>query len=143
MQGTGTLIAEFALGANSDANRWPTLAAISDGTSNNSLNIFQNAGGTTIAADGYVGGVGSGQLTGPSVSVGATTKAALSWSGGTASLCVNGGTVVTDSAWAVSSAMTMMYIGANSGSPTGIRHIRRLKYYPRRLTNAELQSLTT
>lgn len=56
---------------------------------------------------------------------------------------VNGATVVTDSAGLLP-AVDKAYIGADWNGVGAINgHIRRLAYYPSRLTNAQLQALTT
>jgi hypothetical protein len=57
----------------------------------------------------------------------------------------NAGSVVTDTAGAVPVSLTQLNIGAD---PSGVAanvmntHIRQIVYYPRRLSNAELQAIT-
>lgn len=57
----------------------------------------------------------------------------------------NAKTVVTDTAGAVPVSLTQLNIGADpSGASTNVMntHIRQITYYPRRLSNAELQGIT-
>jgi len=58
--------------------------------------------------------------------------------------CLDSGNVVKDSAGTVPSPISNMHIGSTapqSGIYSG--HIKSIKYYPRRLTDAQLQELTT
>jgi len=56
--------------------------------------------------------------------------------------CVNGGTVTTSTATGVPVVATKIDIGNYSNKSYLNGHIKSLKYYPRRLTNAQLQELT-
>ena len=57
---------------------------------------------------------------------------------------VDGGSVVIDTAGSTPSGISIFRIGANSTSGELLNgHIKSIKYYPRRLTNAQLQDLTT
>ena len=53
----------------------------------------------------------------------------------------NGGTVVTDATGTVPTGMSQVFLGGPSGVLNG--YIRRITYYPVRLTNANLQAITT
>jgi hypothetical protein len=57
----------------------------------------------------------------------------------------NGGAVLTDTSGAVPVSPTFLAIGDTSSGSVNILngHISRLRYYPTRLTNAQLQSLST
>jgi hypothetical protein len=52
----------------------------------------------------------------------------------------NGGTVVTDATGTVPTGMSQVILGGPSGVLNG--YLRRITYYPRRLSNAELQAIT-
>ena len=56
----------------------------------------------------------------------------------------NGGSVLTDTNNGQFSQVVYLYIGAGSGGTSDLLngHIKSIKYYPRRLTNAQLQALT-
>lgn len=56
---------------------------------------------------------------------------------------VNGGTVATDASGTIPTVSALQLGGLGSGSSPLNGHIRRISYYPRRLTNTELQALTT
>lgn len=55
---------------------------------------------------------------------------------------VNGGLVTTDTAVSLSSGITTLAIGNRVSGAFLNGHIRRLVYFPRRLTNTELQAIT-
>jgi len=56
--------------------------------------------------------------------------------------CVNGGTVTTSTATGVPVVATKIDIGKYFNGSYLNGHIKSLKYYPRRLTDAQLQELT-
>ncbi len=55
----------------------------------------------------------------------------------------NGSSVTTDSAGIIPTGIDRLNIGNQTGATYGVQHIRSLSYYPKRLTNAELQALST
>jgi hypothetical protein len=58
--------------------------------------------------------------------------------------CAAGGTVLTDTSGTVPASLTLIYIGSELGSNSLLGgYIRRLALFPRLLTNAELQGITT
>ena len=84
----------------------------------------------------------------PSASAGATVpgqfyKAAFAFASGDQGMSVNGGSVLTG-VTAITTAPTQLRIGQNVlGGSFLTAHYKRLTYYPRRLSNAELQSITS
>ncbi len=72
----------------------------------------------------------------------AATAAALAYKANDFALCVDGGTVLTDTSGAVPSPATALHIGAFNGNSILNGHIRQISYFPRRLSNADLQALT-
>jgi hypothetical protein len=58
---------------------------------------------------------------------------------------LDGGSVTTDTSGLVQTGITDLHIGGvkNSASNYLCGHIKSIKYYPRRLTNAQLQDLTS
>jgi len=72
-----------------------------------------------------------------------TAKAALSVSRNDARGCVNGGSVVSDLSVNVPTADTLLVGKDYSGGSNYLNgHIKSIQYYPRRLTNVQLQELT-
>lgn len=55
--------------------------------------------------------------------------------------CVNGNTVTQISSGVVPTGIDKLFMGGSSGNLNG--HIKRLTYYPKRLSNSELQALTS
>lgn len=70
------------------------------------------------------------------------SKAAAACDGTTRTLCMNAGTVTSDSA--SFGTIGTIYIGSDNGSGNFFcGYIPRLSYWPRRLSNSDLQTLTT
>jgi hypothetical protein len=120
----------------------PALVSIDDGTNNNRLSMFYaDSGGKAV----FFRIVAAGAATNPTPANVSTTvnKAALAYAiganqgGGSAD-----GSAATLSSPAAIPVVTQMRIGS---ATTGQRseYIRRITYYPRRLSNADLQTLTT
>lgn len=82
-------------------------------------------------------------------SAGATYKTAASWDASFMQFALNGqaGTALTNTVAALLSAQNIFHIGSQTvgGSPPYALngHIRKIAYFPRRLTNAELQGITS
>jgi hypothetical protein len=78
--------------------------------------------------------------------VGATVNAAIAWNGSTnAAFTANGLTVGTDTSYTLptSDSLQIGRWGSESISGYWSGHIRKVSFYPQRLTNAELQAITT
>jgi hypothetical protein len=70
-------------------------------------------------------------------------KTALAYKANDAAAAINGTASATDTSVTLPSALTAMYLGQNAVNTQQINgHLRRITYYPRRLANAELQSIT-
>lgn len=58
-------------------------------------------------------------------------------------LSANGGSVITDNSGAIPTEIAQLKLGIDSVGGTALNgHIRRIAYFPRRLSNAELQGIT-
>jgi hypothetical protein len=91
---------------------------------------------------------GSGLFTGNSVSVGAVTKIGSTYTSGTGTVCMNGGTIAslamtTGYAGLVASGLAFFVVAAAGSTDNGSGYLRSLRYWPRVLSNAELQQVTT
>jgi len=76
------------------------------------------------------------------ISSSTTYKAAFAFASGDQAMSVNGAAVLTGTT-AITGTPTLMRIGSNSAASSFITApIRRIAYYPRRLSNAELQAIT-
>lgn len=114
--------------------------------------ISGNAGSPTIAtgADGRLtAGVRSGaavfSATGPLYTFGAVNKAAFGYLSGASTAAVNG-TTIGPSATALSVTGTVVEFGSDGVTPGNNAlngWLRRVRYWPRVLSNAELQAVTT
>jgi hypothetical protein len=93
-----------------------------------------NAAGTTST-----GGVSQSSMTALST---ANTKVAMAYAANDEAFCANGGTVVTDATVTLPAGLTAARLGTN-GSVSWSGTLRRVSYWPSRLTNAQLQLVTT
>ena len=141
---TGTFVANWYGSASSATAR--SVIATSDQTTKH-LHMYQTPSALTLRlADFPVTTV----TTANSLTAGALTKGAFSYANTATSLCLNGGTVATGTL-AFSAAPTWLSIGGPSTNGTSItdttvmlkNSIRTLKYFPARLSNAQIQGLTT
>ena len=139
-QAEGTLFAEFvqtfsqagnkavvSLDANSASNQ----ALLLTEQSPDKVRLFVDSGGSTQA------NVNAGNIT-----LGSVTKQAAAIAANDFSMSVNGASVVSDTAGSVPSGLT--HLRAGSSPLLGYNgHIRKIAYYPKRLSNTLLQQLTT
>lgn len=119
----------------------PKLLHLNDGSDSNRAQITASA--SNVAA--YVQATGD---SGSFISVtGAPTvpfKAALGIETNDMGLTVNGSSVSTDTSQNVPVSITKLNIGsAATGGSVGQAHIKSIKYFPKRLSNAKLQELTS
>jgi len=149
--GAGTVI---AVSDNTKVNTQNLTAMISDGTLNNQVRMGRGLGGssneyllTTVGGSGAFQGTADSGYNPPLNTV---YKMAYAWDTNNFAVVVNGGSAVADTSGTLAGAgvLTQLVVGLDFvSSPLDIYskngHIRSLKYYPTRLTNAQLQALTT
>jgi hypothetical protein len=137
----GTLYVE----GSSRASGAEIFAAIDSGSANaNEVALYSNSTAASFFAGS--GGVTQANFTfGTAVAAGVTTRMAGVYKANDFAAVKDGGTVATDTAGTVPIAADRLYIGYDSvGAGQALTgHIRRVTYYPERLTNAELVTLTT
>ena len=139
----GTLFVQ-ALRAAVNPSAAPNAFEIGDGTNNNRLLIYNPASGTT--SEFYVanGGVVQAQISVASAfQANVVGKVAGAYQANDFQQASNGTLGTADTSGTLP-AVTAAYIGRNgAGTVFWSGWIQRITYYPRRLTNAELQTLTT
>ena len=138
----GTLYAEFSqFQATSGTSRLAWIDDVDTALYQN----FISVGNNTINTEGnvYVGGAGAATLFRQTVTANTVGKTAFAFTANDFAECFNGGTVATDTAGTLPSGLDKMWLGSYRDGTYLNGHLRRITYYPRRLTNAELQTLTT
>jgi hypothetical protein len=144
---SGTLYAEGVTNRPYAAATGGQMAQISDGTANNRMWVAQGNTTANTATNSVVttAGVLVAELQyGPTPSANYLNKAAFAYAANDFAGCTGGGTVATDPSGAVPTA-TVLYLGISatlSSASTWNGYLRRITYYPVRLTNAQLQNLT-
>ena len=115
-------------------------ACLNDGTLNNGLQVDSVTAGNQLT---LVAG-GSTQVTAtavPTPLAGQVQKIAVAFRNDDFALCSNGGTVSLDTVGTLPTMTRLSLMSATIGGQSNA-HFRMIKYYPRRLTDAELQALT-
>ena len=100
-----------------------------------------SAGNRRLTSNMFTGGVSQAQMF--SATLGTTFKAAFAWQTNNLAASQNGSAVQTDTSATIPS-VSRLYLGTRTG--TGLffnGYLRRITYYPRRLSNAELVSITS
>jgi len=136
-QSEGTVFVEARNTENCDV-----LALIDDGSTDNRIRLYES--GSNV--------VGLVSVNTTNVAVMVTTqsvatdelKAAIAVKKDDFATVANAGSLATDSAGDMSVGLTDLNIATSeAGVTNGAVHIKSIKYYPRRLTDAQLQELTT
>jgi hypothetical protein len=118
------------------------IAALDDGTSLNRHMIWGTLSSSTTRYEVITGGVAQVGLTvNGTLVANTTTKAAAAYKVNDFAFSVNGGAALTDTVGTLPS-VTALRIGGSAGAPLFNGSIRRITYYPRRLSNAEIQAIT-
>jgi hypothetical protein len=120
-----------------------TLAAtFNDTTIANALNNFYRGTGNT-GFQSVVSSVAQADLNnGVAITANTVAKIASAYKANDFAMSTNSGTVQTDTSGSVP-AVTLLQLGQGVTGPALNGYLRRIVYYPRRLSNAELQSITS
>jgi hypothetical protein len=141
-QDEGTLHATSRLMSTTTAVSVPTMAWVDNATGGSptliSLRYVSGSGSAVIDSYGFNNSVSQWDLNGPAVTSQTVISCALAYATNDIALSVSGSTTETDTSAAVGQGMSRMLIG-----PYQNLHILKLAYYPKRLTNAELQAMST
>lgn len=137
----GTLVAEFGPYGNGGVGKNPGIAQMDDGSSNNMIRLFA---GSTVSP---VFQVTASTVTQAYLSTGTITPTSISKIAGAYKTddfarSVNGATAATDLAGTVPVVNRMLFGVGLVGVGELNGHIRSFKYYPTRLSNGQLQTLT-
>lgn len=142
---TGTFVSNWYSRASSATAR--TVIATNDQITKH-LHMYQTASALTLRLADF--NAAATVTTANSMTANALTKGAFSYNGTATSLCLNGGTVATGTL-AFSADPTWLSIGGPSTNGTSItatdvmlnNSIRSIKYFPARLSDGQIQGLTT
>ena len=142
---SGTFVANWYGSASSTTAR--SVMATSDQTTKH-LHMYQTPSALTLRLADF--GAAATVTTGNNLTANALTKGAFSYASTATSLCLNGGTVATGTL-AFTVAPTWLSIGGPSTNGTSItdttvmlnNSIRTLKYFPARLSDAQIKEITT
>lgn len=144
-QGEGTFVVE----GDTNSRDYGTFLSANNGTSGNEIRLIAwNDGVLRVATNsGGVAGTNSNTPAIPSAPPrdGSRFVAAMAYKTAELAAAHNGVVVVSGGALAsyVPPAVNRIHIGSTRSSFYMSGHIRRIAYYPKRLSNAELQALTT
>lgn len=141
-QSEGTVFAEFTPGQRVSGNRY--IAAIDNGTLNNRIHIFDAGISGTAGSRLVTGGVNQnpGDISSAYLT-GVTKKVAMAWAQGGSTISSVGGVLSTSSPVSAVPTVTTLRLGVDQVNAAHMNgHLRKFHYYPRRLTDAELQTLT-
>lgn len=137
-QSEGTLVVE----ADSNslvAGRFPGMWRVTDGGSPNRIGVYLNQDDGVYVTQRNLSGTPISATTSNSTTQNTVFKGASAYSASGVSGALNGGAVV-NSAVGTPPVVVRMELGLFDGYLNG--HIRRIRYYPMRLSNAQLQALT-
>jgi hypothetical protein len=135
-QGEGTLFAEGAL-LTTASGTFPYSIALDDNTNSNRIELYAST--SSSAATVHSSGPSQALLSFAGVlTAGATFRAIVAAKADDLAFSTNGQSVVTDSSALMPVGMTQLRV-----KPNTFAHIRKIAYWPRRLSNTLLQQLTT
>jgi hypothetical protein len=139
----GTLYSEAVAPSVDATDRW--IVSLDNGSSNSRIFLRFNA--TTRLANYQVGGFGAAQASLSSV-LGFTNNQSVKTIGeyktNDFAASTNAATVITDTSGLIPQGINTLQIGRNDSSSSYLNSsIKKVAYYPKRLTNEELQGLTT
>jgi len=139
-QDEGTVFSEVSIGSRKGA---VSFVQFQDATATDRIQLRQNSGGTSILAQVVDGSSGSLGLATTAFTVGLTYKLALGVKAGDHAASIDGS--VASGSTVPNTMPTVDQITFTPTSPVvaGVSTIRRLTYWPTRLSNDTLQTITT
>jgi len=121
---------------------FPRIVVVDNGSTTNALLHLWRTDTSRLYANGVSSGSSQYDLGVNGVTQTSVNKIASAFAANNFAASVNGGPVLTDLAGVVPSGLTTLRIGRSSGTDYLNGYIRRITYYPRRLSNTELQAIT-
>lgn len=138
----GSLVTEFSVIADSGSPAY--VNALTDGTTNNMILQFRET--STQLRTGIVSGGSddTAALLTATTSANTLIKFASAFKDDDISQSLNGASVNVDTSATIPSGIASLRLGNRDDNARPLNgHIKSIKYYPRRLTNAQLQELTS
>lgn len=140
--GAGTIYADFTFNYDGQASKSPRVFGYGPDASNH-VDVYRNAATEEIYALVSDGGVTQASITTSTAPAATDKKVAVAFDTDDFALSVSGGTQQTDTSGTVTLSSAAMEFGqsAGSGNRASSLYLRDLRYWPRRLSNAELEAL--
>jgi hypothetical protein len=139
----GTLYVEYAAEFGNTSATNATALDLSDGTTSNRVTINTRASDGLILGTVVVGGVNQAVMVSSAMTYGTPAKVAVAFKANDFAICVNGGALTTDAAGSVPSVSQLNIGSLGTGGQVLNGHVKRVAFWPTRLTNTQLQTLTT
>jgi hypothetical protein len=124
------------------AAAFPRAFQFNDSTNNNVIQITRNNSSGNARMSVVAGGVAQAAADATAWTLNATTKAALAYATNDFAIVANGGLATTDTSGTVPTVSNLLLGSQALGASFINGYLRRITYYPRRLSNAELQAIT-
>lgn len=139
----GTLLAEWIMSTPQVSGVERCVVSIDDNTANERITILANNGSAISRATITDGGVVQAALLGAAVSLDTVHKAAIAFAANDAAAAMDNAAPNTDAALTLPT-VTQMRLGGRFNSTTSqlYGHLRRVSFWRRRLTNAQVQGIT-
>lgn len=115
---------------------YPMFFRVDDTTNDNRWNTFYIQNNSNLGVDGFTGGVSQGFWFGPAALSG-SAKIAAAQSLNNANAALNGSIGALDTSWTPPSVTQLQLYGKDAN-----KYFKSLKYYPRRVSDTQLQLLT-
>jgi hypothetical protein len=141
-QSAGTVVVE-ADSKGSDGVKYPRVVDINNGSGNERIAIWLHASDNIPRFKIDDNGVAQANISNGTLSVDVMQKYAADYNANDFAFSVEGNAVSTDTTGTVPT-VTTMFIGSNQSGINQLNgHIKSIRYFPRRLTNAQLQDITS
>lgn len=140
--GAGTLYVDFTFNYAGQSGTFPRIAGYGV-DADNRVDVYRNEDGGEIYMVVTDGAAGQVSITTGTAGASQNKKIAAAWATNDFALSVQGGSQVTDTSGTVTLGDSNIQLGDSAGGSLGAAslYIHELRYWPQRLTNAELEVL--